>query len=45
MVIVMERTATEEQIQKVMEALVDVGYDVHRSSGVTHTVLLWTSSV
>ena len=39
MVIVMERTATEEQVQKVMEALVDVGYDVHRSTGVTHTVL------
>jgi len=39
MVIVMERTATEEQIQKVVEALVEVGYDVHRSSGVTHTVL------
>ena len=39
MVIVMERTATEEQIQKVVEALVEVGYDVHRSTGVTHTVL------
>src|SRR4029450_110638 len=39
MVIVMERTATEEQIQKVVEALVEVGYDVHRSMGVSHTVL------
>jgi 3-deoxy-7-phosphoheptulonate synthase len=39
MVIVMERTATEEQIQKVVEALVEVGYDVHRSTGVSHTVL------
>jgi len=39
MVIVMERTATEEQVQKVVEALVEVGYDVHRSTGVTHTVL------
>jgi 3-deoxy-7-phosphoheptulonate synthase len=39
MVIVMEQAATEEQIQKVIEALVEVGYDVHRSSGVTHTVL------
>jgi 3-deoxy-7-phosphoheptulonate synthase len=39
MVIVMEGTASEEQIQKVIEALVEVGYDVHRSSGVTHTVL------
>src|SRR5262245_21422972 len=39
MVIVMEQSATEEQIQKVVETLVEVGYDVHRSSGVTHTVL------
>jgi 3-deoxy-7-phosphoheptulonate synthase len=39
MVIVMEHAATEEQVQKVIEALVDVGYDVHRSSGVSHTVL------
>jgi 3-deoxy-7-phosphoheptulonate synthase len=39
MVIVMEQSATEEQIQKVIETLVDVGYDVHRSTGVTHTVL------
>jgi 3-deoxy-7-phosphoheptulonate synthase len=39
MVIVMEHTATEEQVQKVIEALVGVGYDVHRSTGVSHTVL------
>jgi 3-deoxy-7-phosphoheptulonate synthase len=39
MVIVMEQSATEEQVQKVIEALVEVGYDVHRSSGVSHTVL------
>ena len=39
MVIVMEKTATEEQIQKVIESLVEVGYDVHRSTGVSHTVL------
>jgi 3-deoxy-7-phosphoheptulonate synthase len=39
MVIVMEHTATEEQIQKVIEVLVEVGYDVHRSTGVSHTVL------
>jgi 3-deoxy-7-phosphoheptulonate synthase len=35
----MEHAATQEQIQKVIESLVDGGYDVHRSSGVTHTVL------
>jgi 3-deoxy-7-phosphoheptulonate synthase len=39
MVIVMEHTASEENIQKVIEALVEVGYDVHRSSGVDFTVL------
>ena len=39
MVIVMAGTASEEQVQKVIEALVEVGYDVHRSTGVTHTVL------
>ncbi|HVR70699.1 MAG TPA: 3-deoxy-7-phosphoheptulonate synthase [Vicinamibacteria bacterium] len=39
MVIVMEGTASEEQVQKVIEALVEVGYDVHRSTGVSHTVL------
>jgi 3-deoxy-7-phosphoheptulonate synthase len=39
MVIVMEQSATEEQVQQVIEALVEVGYDVHRSSGVSHTVL------
>src|SRR5262249_23222263 len=27
------------QIQKVIETLVEVGYDVHRSTGVNHTVL------
>src|ERR1700687_1249708 len=39
MVIVMEQHASEEQIQKVIESLVEVGYDVHRSTGVSHTVL------
>jgi 3-deoxy-7-phosphoheptulonate synthase len=39
MVIVMEHSASEEQIQKVIEVLVEVGYDVHRSTGVSHTVL------
>ena len=39
MVIVMEPSATEEQVQKVIETLVEVGYDVHRSTGVEHTLL------
>jgi 3-deoxy-7-phosphoheptulonate synthase len=39
MVIIMEHSASEEQVQKVIETLVEVGYDVHRSTGVSHTVL------
>ena len=39
MVIVMEHAATEEQVQKVIETLVEEEYDVHRSSGVDYTVL------
>jgi 3-deoxy-7-phosphoheptulonate synthase len=39
MVIVMEHAASEENVQKVIESLVEVGYDVHRSSGVDYTVL------
>jgi 3-deoxy-7-phosphoheptulonate synthase len=39
MVIVMEQAATEAEIQRVIETLVEVGYDVHRSTGATHTVL------
>ncbi|MCU0240983.1 MAG: 3-deoxy-7-phosphoheptulonate synthase [Vicinamibacteria bacterium] len=39
MVIVMEHSAAEDQIQKVVATLMGLGYDVHRSSGVTHTVL------
>jgi 3-deoxy-7-phosphoheptulonate synthase len=39
MVIVMEHAASEEQAQRVIETLVEAGYDVHRSSGVDFTVL------
>jgi 3-deoxy-7-phosphoheptulonate synthase len=39
MMIVMEHHASEEQVQKVIETLMRVGYDVHRSTGATHTVL------
>ena len=39
MVIVMEEVASEEQVQKVIETLVGAGYDVHRSTGVSYTVL------
>jgi len=39
MVIVMERKATEEQIERVTERLVADGFAVHRSTGVERTVL------
>lgn len=39
MVIVMEPAAQEERIEQVIARLVEAGYDVHRSTGVTHTVL------
>jgi len=39
MVIVMEPSATEAQVEHVIETLVAAGYDVHRSTGATHTVL------
>jgi 3-deoxy-7-phosphoheptulonate synthase len=39
MVIVMEHAASEESVQKVIEQLVEAGYDVHRSSGIDYTVL------
>ena len=39
MVVVMEERATEEQIEQVVSRLVEMGMDVHRSTGVTRTVL------
>jgi 3-deoxy-7-phosphoheptulonate synthase len=39
MVVVMQEGATEEQIQKVIDRLIQMGFDVHRSTGTTHTVL------
>ena len=39
MVVVMEERATEAQIEKVVARLVELGMDVHRSTGVTRTVL------
>jgi 3-deoxy-7-phosphoheptulonate synthase len=39
MVIVMEETASEEQIASVIDKLVRLGFDIHRSTGVRHTVL------
>ena len=39
MIIVMQQGATERQIQTVIDRLVEMGFDVHRSTGVIHTVL------
>ena len=39
MVVVMQEGAKEEQIQKVIDRLVQIGFDVHRSTGATYTVL------
>lgn len=39
MLVVMQQGATEAQIQKAIDRLIEDGFDVHRSSGVIHTVL------
>jgi 3-deoxy-7-phosphoheptulonate synthase len=39
MLVVMQEGATEGQIQAVIDRLVKLGFDVHRSTGVVHTVL------
>jgi 3-deoxy-7-phosphoheptulonate synthase len=39
MLVVMQQGATEPQIQAVIDRLVELGFDVHRSTGVIHTLL------
>ena len=39
MLVVMQQGATEEQIEAVINLMTEVGFDVHRSTGVIHTVL------
>ena len=39
MLVVMQEGATEAHIQNVINRLVELGFDVHRSTGVVHTVL------
>jgi len=39
MVVVMQEGATEAQIQHVIDRLVSMGFDIHRSTGESHTVL------
>lgn len=39
MLVVMQEGASEQQVQGVIDRLVNMGFTVHRSTGVTHTVL------
>ena len=39
MIVVMQAGATEEQIEAVIDRMVEMGFNVHRSTGVIHTVL------
>jgi len=39
MLVVMQQGASEAQIQKIIDRLVQDGFDIHRSTGVIHTVL------
>jgi len=39
MIVVMQEGAKEEQIQSVIDRLIQMGFDVHRSTGAAHTVL------
>ncbi|MBZ5522093.1 MAG: 3-deoxy-7-phosphoheptulonate synthase [Acidobacteriia bacterium] len=39
MIVAMQESASEEQIQRVIERLVDMGFEVHRSTGARQTVL------
>ena len=39
MVVVMEERATDAQVENVVKRLIEMGMDVHRSTGVTRTVL------
>ncbi len=39
MVVVMQEGATEDQIQSVINKLMGMGFDIHRSTGARHTVL------
>src|SRR6266508_2059970 len=39
MIIVMEENATEEQIVRVVDRLIKLGFDIHRSTGARYTLL------
>jgi prephenate dehydrogenase len=39
MIIVMEETATEAQVSKVIEKIVELGFDIYRTTGARYTIL------
>ena len=39
MIVAMQESAAEEQIQQVIERLIEMGFEVHRSTGERQTVL------
>ena len=39
MIVAMQDRATDEQIQTVIERMVDLGFNVHRTTGETQTIL------
>ncbi len=39
MIVIMQENATEDQITGVVDKLVNLGFDIHRSTGARHTVL------
>ena len=39
MVVVMEPKVHEDKIQNVIEHLKEMGFEIHRSDGVTHTII------
>ena len=39
MLVVMQQGVSEPQIQAVIDRMIEMGFDVHRSTGVIHTVL------
>ena len=39
MIVAMQEAASEEQIQHVIERLIEMGFEVHRSTGERQTVL------
>src|SRR5688500_1499042 len=39
MIVVMEETATDAQVSKVIEKIVELGFDIYRTTGARYTIL------